>query len=86
MKQKTPNGTPEEPVMKTEDTTTAGQNTPFRVYFDQGQIVKLNTTTKERYAIFPKALRLRVQRGDCPPFWDDKEVLALLGCVLPDPH
>jgi len=58
----------------------------YRVYEDNGQIVKLDLTTKERRAIYPKELKLRVERGDCPPFWNDKEVLTLLGKMLPHPQ
>ena len=58
----------------------------FRFYMDSGQIIALNIVTKERYAIWPKELRLHIQRGACPPFWDHKEVRDLLEQVLPSPQ
>ena len=59
------------------------QQQRYRVYEDSGQIVKLDLTTKERRAIYPKELLNAIRQGNLAPFWDEKAVLDLLEKVLP---
>ena len=68
-----------------EETVTEEQR-QYRAYLDSGQIVKLNSLTGERRAIYPKELLNAIRQGNLPPFWNEKPVLDLLEEVLPSAH